>query len=180
MGIGKSRVASPLDVDNMMKCVETNQQIETERQEVNKLLSEIREAKETLTKFNDDLEKAIAAECRIEGALKAAVSSCDNIVSEICNAIVKAEQSTEFKATISPEHLAQLQKLVGQSVDSWDLLLANYHSKMEKTFIEHEANIRKVLRQNEGIWFSDLWMKVLVGFFFVYTVTLGMITYFAI
>lgn len=28
--------------------------------------------------FNDDLKKAIAAECRIEGALKAAVGSCDN------------------------------------------------------------------------------------------------------
>lgn len=28
--------------------------------------------------FNDYLRKAIAAECRIEGALKATVGSCDN------------------------------------------------------------------------------------------------------
>lgn len=28
--------------------------------------------------FNDDLRKAIAGECRIEGALKATVGSCDN------------------------------------------------------------------------------------------------------
>ena len=64
----------------MLEKVEINQQIEAEKSEVDKLLVEIIEAKETLIKFNADLEKAIAAECHIEGALKAAVGSCDNIV----------------------------------------------------------------------------------------------------
>ena len=73
----------------MLEKVEINQQIETEKSEVDKFLVEIREAKETLIKFNEDLEKAIAAESHIEGALKAAVGSCDNIVNCICNAIVK-------------------------------------------------------------------------------------------
>ena len=54
----------------MLEKVEMNQQIESEKQEIDKLLVEIREAKETLIKFNEDLEKAIAAECHIEGALK--------------------------------------------------------------------------------------------------------------
>ncbi len=83
----------------MLEKVEMNQQIESEKQEIDKLLVEIREAKETLIKFNEDLEKAIAAECHIEGALKAAVGSCDNIVNGICNAIVKAERDTKFKTT---------------------------------------------------------------------------------
>ena len=91
MGIGKSRGTSPINVNDMLEKVEINQQIETEKSEVDKLLVEIREAKETLIKFNEDLEKAIAAESHIEGKLKAAVSSCDNIVNCICNAIVKAE-----------------------------------------------------------------------------------------
>lgn len=86
----------------MLEKVEINQQIETEKSEVDKFLVEIREAKETLIKFNEDLEKAIAAESHIEGALKAAVGSCDNIVNCICNAIVKAERDTNFKATITP------------------------------------------------------------------------------
>ena len=67
MGIGKSRGASPLNVSNMLEEVEINQQIEAEKSEVDKLLVEIREAKETLIKFNEDLEKAIVAECRIGG-----------------------------------------------------------------------------------------------------------------
>ena len=42
---------------------------------------------------------------------------------------------------------------------------------------EHESNMRKILRRNEGVWFSDFWMKVLVIFLFVYTVVLGMVVY---
>lgn len=66
MGIGRSRGISPINVNDMLENVEMNQQVESEKQEIDKLLIEIREAKETLIKFNEDLEKAIAAECRIE------------------------------------------------------------------------------------------------------------------
>ncbi len=61
MGIGKSRGTSPINVNDMLEKVEINRQIETEKSEVDKLLVEIREAKETLIKFNEDLEKAITA-----------------------------------------------------------------------------------------------------------------------
>lgn len=55
MGIGKSRGTSPINVNDMLEKVEINRQIETEKSEVDKLLVEIREAKETLIKFNEDL-----------------------------------------------------------------------------------------------------------------------------
>lgn len=48
---------------------------------------------------------------------------------------------------------------------------------MVKMLTEHESNMRKILRRNEGIWFSDFWMKVLVIFLFVYTMVLGLVTY---
>ena len=54
----------------MLEKVEINQQIETEKSEVDKLLVEIREAKETLIKFNEDLEKAIAAEATLRVSSK--------------------------------------------------------------------------------------------------------------
>ena len=54
MGIGKSRGTSPINVNDMLEKVEINQQIETEKSEVDKFLVEIREAKETLIKFNED------------------------------------------------------------------------------------------------------------------------------
>lgn len=159
----------------MLENVEMNQQIESERQEIDKLLIEIREAKETLIKFNEDLEKAIAVECRIEGALKAAVGSCDNILNGICNAIVKAERDTKFKTTITPDQLAKLKQLIDYSVESWISVLANHRAEQSKLITEHESNMRKILRRNEGVWYSDFWMKVLVIFLFVYTVGLGLV-----
>lgn len=175
MGIGKSRGTSPINVNDMLEKVEINQQIETEKSEVNKLLVEIREAKETLIKFNGDLEKAIAAECRIEGALKAAAGSCENIVNGICNAIVKAERDTKFKTTITPDQLAKLKQLIDHSVESWISILANHRAEQSKLITEHESNMRKILRRNEGVWYSNFWMKVLVIFLFVYTVGLGLV-----
>ncbi|WP_336527486.1 hypothetical protein [Bacteroides acidifaciens] len=175
MGIGKSRGTSPINVNDMLEKVEMNQQIESEKQEIDKLLVEIREAKETLIKFNEDLEKAIAAECHIEGALKAAVGSCDNIVNGICNAIVKAERDTKFKTTITPDQLAKLKQLIDHSVESWISVLANHRAEQSKLITEHESNMRKILRRNEGVWFSDFWMKVYVIFLFVYTIGVGLV-----
>ena len=179
MGIGKSRGTSPLNVSNMLEEVEINQQIEAEKSEVDKLLVEIREAKETLIKFNEDLEKAIAAECHIESALKAAAGSCDNIVNGICNAIVKAERDTKFKTTITPDQLAKLKQLIDHSVESWISVLANHRAEQSKLITEHESNMRKILKRNEGVWFSDFWMKVLLIFLFVYMMGLGVIVCYA-
>lgn len=177
MGIGKSRGTSPINVNDMLEKVEINRQIETEKSEVDKLLVEIREAKETLIKFNEDLEKAITAECHIEGALKAAAGSCDNIVYGICNAIVKAERDTNFKATISPEQLVELRQLIDNSIESWTSVLANHRAEQTKLITEHESNMHKILRRNEGVWYSDFWMKVLVVILLVYTGVLGMVVY---
>ena len=179
MGIGKSRGTSPINVNDMLEKVEINQQIEAEKSEVDKLLVEIREAKETLIKFNEELEKAIAAECHIEGALKAAAGSCDNIVNGICNAIVKAERDTKFKTTITPDQLAKLKQLIDHSVESWISVLANHRAEQSKLITEHESNMRKILKRNEGVWFSDFWMKVLLIFLFVYTMGLGVIVCYA-
>lgn len=177
MGIGKSRGTSPINVNDMLEKVEMNQQIESEKQEIDKLLVEIREAKETLIKFNEDLEKAIAAECHIEGALKAAVGSCDNIVNGICNAIVKAERDTKFKTTITPDQLAKLKQLIDHSIESWNSVLAKHRAEQTRLITEHKSNMRKILRQNEGVWYSDFWMKVLVISLLVYTGVLGLVVY---
>lgn len=96
--------------------------------------------------------------------LKTAIDSSNNIINGICNAIVKAERDTQFKATIKSEHLAQLQQLLNQAAKAWKTVLENHHSEQMKMLTEHESNMRKLLRRNEGVWFSDFWMKVLVIF----------------
>ena len=178
MGIGRAKITPSINVDNMFKTTEISHEIEAEKQDANKLLVEIHEAKEVLLKIHQDLLEAIKAENDAVAVLKAAIDSSDNIINGICNAIVKAERHTQFKAAIKSEHLAQLQQLRDKAVEAWDTILKNHRTKQAKMLTEHESNMRKILRQNEGIWFSDFWMKVLAIFLFVYTVGLGLVAYY--
>ena len=177
MGIRKSKITPSINVDDMLKKVEISHETETEKLDVDKRLKEICEIKETLLKIQQDLQDAIKAEGNASVVLKKAISNSNSIVNGICNAIVKAEQNTEFRATIKSEHFAQLQQLLNQSVKTWETILENHRSEQTKMLTEHESNIRKILKRNEGIWFSDFWMKVLVIFLFVYTIVLGLVVY---
>ena len=177
MGIGKSQITPSINVDDMLKKAESNHELEAEKQDADKRLTEIREAKEALLKIHQDLQDAIKAERDAAMILKTAIDSSGNIINGICNAIVKAEQNTQFKATIKSEHLAQLQQLLNQAIETWKNMLENHRSEQAKMLTEHEFNMRKILRRNEGVWFSDFWMKVLVIFLFVYTVVLGVVVY---
>ena len=177
MGIGKSRISPSINVDDMLKKAESSYGIEAEKQDADKRLAEVREAKDALVKIHQDLQDAIKAERDAAMILKTAIDSSGNIINGICNAIVKAERDTQFKATIKSEHLAQLQELLNQAVKTWKTVLENHHSEQMKMLSEHESNMRKLLRRNGGVWFSDFWMKVLVIFLFVYTVALGLVVY---
>lgn len=105
MGIRKSKITPSINVDDMLKKVEISHETETEKLDVDKRLKEICEIKETLLKIQQDLQDAIKAEGNASVVLKKAISNSNSIVNGICNAIVKAEQNTEFRATIKSEHL---------------------------------------------------------------------------
>ena len=126
MGIRKSNITPSINVDDMLKSAEISHEIEAEKQDVDKLLVEIREAKETLLKIQQDLQNVIKAEDDVTVALKAAIDSSDNIINGICNAIVKAERNTQFKATIKSEHLAQIQQLLDKAIETWKTMLENH------------------------------------------------------
>ena len=161
----------------MLEQAEFSHEIEAEKQDADKQLAEVREAKDALVKIHQDLQDAIKAERDAAMMLKTASASSDNIIYSICNAIVNAERTTLFKATIKSEHLAQLQELLNQAIKTWKTVLENHHSEQAKMLSEHESNIRKTFRRNEGVWLSDFWMKVLVIFLLVYTVVLGLVVY---
>ena len=177
MGIGKSKITPSINVDDMLKKAGISHEIEAEKQDADKRLTEIREAKEALLKIHQDLLDAIKAEGEAAMVLQEAISSSNNIINGIYNAIVNAEQNTRFKATIKSEHLAQLQQLLNQTIKAWKTVLENHRSEQAKMLTKHESNMRKILRRNEGVWLSDFWMKVLVIFLFVYTVVLGLVVF---
>ena len=42
-------------------------------------------------------------------------------------------------------------------------VLATHRTKILKMLEEHEKKTRNIIRQDEGIWLSDFWMKIFVG-----------------
>ena len=73
MGIGKSRTPS-INVDDMLEKAEINHEIEAEKQDADKRLAEVREAKDALVKIHQDLQDAIKASSK-----SGTVQKCERI-----------------------------------------------------------------------------------------------------
>ena len=80
MGIGKSKIIPSINVDDMLKKAGISHEIEAEKQDADKRLTEIREAKEALLKIHQDLLDAIKAEGEAAMVLQKAISSSNNII----------------------------------------------------------------------------------------------------
>ena len=118
--------------------------------ELRNLLNEISELKEELHGIHDSLRHTAKRERAAFNALNAAKDSADNIVNGICNAIVKAERHTVIQANVGTDELAKINQCSAA------------HIKAEEELLErHRNKLARHLRNNEGVWLSDRWLKIL-------------------
>lgn len=127
------------------------------------LLGEIKELREEFLDIHGSLRHTLYRENLAKKALQAAADSADNAVSGICNAIVKAERNTIIPAKVDESELAKLKKYVDSQIAKDKELLAKHQKVLERMLESHRTELAKHLRNNEGIWLSDLWMKILLG-----------------
>lgn len=119
--------------------------------EFRKLLKEINALKEELHGIHGSLKHTVQRERTAFNALVAAKDSADNIVDGISRAIVKAEQNTVIRATVSPDELAKVHQCTAQHIKAEEELLEKHRNKMAKR-----------LQSNEGIWLSNRWLIFVV------------------
>ena len=118
---------------------------------IRNLLQEINALKEELHGIHGSLMHTAKRERAAFNALVAAKDSADNIVNGICNAIVKAERHTVIQAKIGMDELAKVNQCSAT------------HIKAEEEILErHRTRLAKHLRNNEGIWLSNRWLKILL------------------
>lgn len=115
------------------------------------LLKEINELKEELHAIHDSLMHTAKRERAAFTALSAAKDSADNIVNGICNAIVKAEQQTVIQAHVGTDELEKVSQCSANHIKAEEKLLEN-----------HRNRLARHLHDNEGIWLSDRWLKILL------------------
>ena len=118
--------------------------------ELRNLLKEINELKEELHGIHGSLMHTAKRERAAFNALLAAKDSANNIVDGICNAIVKTERHTVIQATVGTDELEKVSQCSAA------------HIKAEEELLEsHRNKLARHLRNNEGVWLSDRWLKIL-------------------
>lgn len=126
------------------------EEIDSRTVELRDLLNKISTVKEELHAIHDSLMHTAKRERAAFTALSAAKDSADNIVNGICNAIVKAEQQTVIQAHVGTDELAKVSQCSANHIKAEEKLLEN-----------HRSRLAKHLRDNEGVWLSDRWLKIL-------------------
>lgn len=124
--------------------------------------------------IHGSLKHTLNREKLAKNALQAAVDSADNIVSGICNAIIKAEQNTVIPAKVDESELAKLRKYVDCQISKDKELLAQHQKLLNGMLENHRIELAKHLRNSEGIWLSDRWVKVL---FTVYVICVSIMVF---
>lgn len=126
------------------------EEIDCRTVELRDLLNKISTVKEELHGIHDSLMHTAKRERAAFTALNAAKDSADNIVNGICNAIVKAERHTVIQATVGTDELEKVSQCSAT------------HIKAEEELLErHRNKLARHLRDNEGVWLSDRWLKIL-------------------
>lgn len=126
------------------------QEVNCQVTELRNLLKGINDLKEELHGIHGSLRHTMQRERTAFNTLNAAKDSADNIVNGICNAIVKAEHHTVIQAKIGTDELAKVNQCSAT------------HIKAEEELLErHRNKLARHLRDNEGVWLSDRWLKIL-------------------
>ena len=109
MSIGKPK-NDPIDLNGLMNEIENDHRITVESDAVDKRIDELRAAQKDLRQATEALEKATVTLNEAIAALKSATDNSANIVTGINNAIVKAQEKTEYKVSIAQEDMELLMK----------------------------------------------------------------------
>ena len=64
---------------------------------------------------------------------------------------------------IKQESIDEFRSEKNRYIEEEKEVLAAHRTEMLKMLEEHEKKTRNIIRQGEGIWLSDFWMKILVG-----------------
>ena len=144
----------------------TIEAIDNQLVSLRKLLSEVEKMRKEFLDIHSSLRNTLNRENMAKKALQAAADSADNVVRGICKAIAKAEQNTVIPAKVEESELAKLNKYVDSQISKDKDLLTHHKKVLEQMMENHRTELAKHLRNNEGVWLSDRWMKIIFG---VYT-----------
>lgn len=159
MSIGKPKNA-PIDLNGLMDEIENEHRIIVESDAIDKRIEELRAAQKDLQQATEKLEKATVTLNEAITALKSATNNSANIVTGINNAIINAQEKTEYKVSIAQEDMELLMKNSQAVLATDEIVMKRHFEKQAQAMEIHERKISSILNRNQGFWVSDFWAKV--------------------
>ena len=86
--------------------------------------------------------------------LAAATLSAENVITGICNAIVKAQQ-TPVRTTLDDESLQQFQDIHTLWLSQEKQTLDDHHKQQEESWQKQSQRLTDIVKNNEGVWLSS-------------------------
>lgn len=138
----------------------SDNRIIVESDAIDKRIEELRAAQKDLQQATEKLEKATVTLNEAITALKSATNNSANIVTGINNAIINAQEKTEYKVSIAQEDMELLMKNSQAVLATDEIVMKRHFEKQAQAMETHERKISSILNRNQGFWVSDFWAKV--------------------
>jgi len=159
MSIGKPK-NDPIDLNGLMNEIWNDHRITMESDAVDKRIDKLRSAQKNLQQATEALEKATVTLNEAIAALKSATDNSANILTGINDAIVNAQEKTEYKVSLAQEDVELLMKNSQAVLATNEIVMKQHFEKQTQAMEAHERRISSILNRNQGFWVSDFWAKV--------------------
>ena len=129
--------------NDLMLAIREDEEKSEEQKRFDAALEQIKEALALLQKLLEAIKEAKESGELTRKGLEAATQSAENIITRICDAIVRVE-NTPIKARLDDESLQQLKELHDQWLLQEKQKLADHHQQQEASWQKHSRRLTKV------------------------------------
>lgn len=140
--------------NDLMLAIREDEEKSEEQKRFDAALEQIKEALALLQKLLEAIKEAKESGELTRKGLEAATQSAENIITRICDAIVRVE-NTPIKARLDDESLQQLKELHDQWLLQEKQKPADHHQQQEASWQKHSRRLTDIVKHNEGVWMSD-------------------------
>lgn len=151
--MGRNKKDAAQDVLTLYNQMQEDETIERGKEEICTTLDEIASAKEVLSSVMMELSEAKQKMESTKIALITTQKSIENIVSRICNTIVKAEQS-DLKVGINDEGLTQLNERNNTAIAAFKQALDEHEKRINVLFTHQQKELKRIRNIEEGAYFN--------------------------
>ncbi len=140
--------------NDLMLAIREDEEKSEEQKRFDATLDQIKEALALLQKLLEAIKEAKESGETTQKGLEAAAKSAENIITRICDAIVRVE-NTPIKARLDDESLQQLKELHDQWLGQEKQKLADHNQQQQTIWQKQSQRLTNIVKKNKGVWMSE-------------------------